>query len=127
MKKPFFERSEPWTSSELFDYAAACTDDERRQMIKRFGVDAAHRSEALALFPDYLKHEKRKEEKKQGLIKYHLRHFRAGFVALFDRMETKMDKPKRFIELCLAIIGFVELLQKLINFLIRLFSLFLSA
>lgn len=84
-------------------------------MLQSFGVDPAHIAEADRLFPKYAEYKKREEEKKQGLAKYYVRHVPRSLERVLNNIEQRTSVYVRFIELVLAVYGFIDLIVKAVG------------
>ena len=115
MKPPYPSCPEPWHPSVAEDYSHARSDNERRRMLQSFGVDSAHIAEADRLFPKYAEYKKHEEEKKQGLAKYYIRQVPRRLECVLYNIEQRTSVYVRFIELVLAVYGFIDLIVKAVG------------
>ena len=120
MERPYFTREE-WIPSELEDYRSARSDNERRQMLRSFGVDPAHQAEADRLFPKYAEYELRRKENKQHPVKSRVRRACLRFKNFFLKLEKKLALPVRIAEMFLAIYGVLEAVHHIVRFLVSIF------
>ena len=93
MERPYFTREE-WIPSELEDYRSARSDDERRRMLLRFGVDPAHQAEADRLFCE---EQTDQDEADHALTKDGGNNAAQDLVVLPDHPRSKKDKVKEAV------------------------------
>lgn len=120
MERPYFTREE-WMDSEQYDYSHARSDNERRRMLLRFGVDPAHQAEADRLFPKYAEYEQRRKENEQHPVKSRVRRACLRFKNFFLKLEKKLALPVRIAEMFLAIYGVFEAVYHIVRFLVSIF------
>lgn len=120
MKPPYPSCHEPWHPSVAEDYSHARSDDERRRMLRSFGVDAAHQAEADRLFPKYAEYEQRRKENKQHPVKNRVRRACLRFKNFFLKLEKKLALPVRIAEMFLAIYGVFDAVYHIVRFLVSI-------